>query len=1636
MEKEHNDINISEQLQLFQKLHDNRARYAPAFKKRIFRNAINSKSDIYPDSAHFIYELIQNADDVYATEVSIVLMKDKVLFKHNGTKHFTVTDVDYEDEENSVIGDINSITGFLSSKSNNENKIGKFGIGFKSVFQYTEEPIIYDDLFKFKIVDRIIPELLQNDHEFRKQGETLFYIPFRESEYEPSYNDISNKLKTLINATLFLNNLKSISWQDNCSNEKQLFTKTVKNTYNSNNILCETLELDDSKTKSNILMFSRNIQIKNNGKYRICVGYFIDENNNVITNIKPKVYCFFPTSESFNSCFISHAPFLLTENRENIVNGNRYNPNKHNKMLVEQLGVLLADTLIELRNKQLLNSNIFNIIGEGEKREFYNPNEKLIYPEAIYNPCIEKIKNSALLLSRDGKYLTIEDAYKYEAIYLTDLIDKQQLRDLENKTIEVDFLCREINDILKDDKSRFSKDITVNMFNYEVLAKDISSEFMTKQTKEWIYKFYNLIVEKARTYWKPKEKNPIFLYSPIIQLQNNEWTAPFNDNKINVYYDIAGAEGYNIVNSDFIKNDKIKEFLNDIGCKQPDQYDFIIKKILPKYDSDTFIDREILCKDFLTIYEYSQSIKNDNSKYIEFCNIIGNTKIFPIITSAKDRKLSRFIAKEIYLDTDVLLEYFSRKKDDTYNLIEDVERPNSQEKKFGGINWSDYDFNFSQVINSIVFEPVIEKIGIEQFINFIKDIGILLSPKYTEDTSGFSIDKKSYDENISDLLSDWQIEYLKKNNEYPSKCTYADIYEKKIDGLEVLDKFEQYQKSKKLSLQIWKWLIEFNPNSFKDAKVDFFYKKSNIHIIPSKIIETLVENKWLYNSKGEICYPKEITKEELLNSGYSFPDNNLSEIIGIKSQEIDWTAAGATEKDKRAHAIGKKVIDSGLTEEEIVELLRKGKEEKDKKLQKKEQQSINISNNEYASRKESETYDSSIFDDIYIDTKDNDNTYTSSTNSTNKQNQEIENDTQKKLSVFEEQLKKENEKKLETKKIRDSVDNLQKYSKEWFDTLLKLEYGEEAIKEDKTRQAISLSFEKVEKEKDSERVFVLKYPSRDYIPTSIEDIGGLDVTFAFSNEEDFTKSFEVASVKDFTLHLKAKQADLEFLNEKDWTKCTKASIYVDNPVQLMSKLITAFNELNLPENYNLKDNLKDNISFVFGPPATGKSTFLSNKIKTLIDDNTKCKILVLCPTNKACDVLTQKIMDIEEEPTWLGRFVATGSEKVEKEGFVCDRDSDIYLQDKCCLISTIARLPYDGFKHGVGLRDIDWDYIIIDEASMIPLVQIIYAIYKFSPKSKIIVAGDPLQIAPIVREEKWKDENIYKMVKLNSFDNPTTEPIPFEITNLKKQFRSIPAIGKLFSKYAYNDLLEHNRINSEQIPLSLSNINIKPINLIAFKVSRKSGVFRPYKLSNSNIHLYSVLFVTELFKFISNEYIKNNNDRPIKIGIICPYLAEAQMIQKLIEQIPNIPNNIEVSAGTIHGFQGDECDIIFVVLNPSVGLKTSPDKIFLNNKNIINVAISRARDYLFILFPNSKTEGFENLVEIKRLGKIACEDEENVALFTSDEIENNIFGSTSYIEDNSFVTTHQLANVYTQTAKKYEIRIDENSVDIQIDGEI
>lgn len=51
---------------------------------------------------------------------------------------------------------------------------------------------------------------------------------------------------------------------------------------------------------------------------------------------------------------------------------------------------------------------------------------------------------------------------------------------------------------------------------------------------------------------------------------------------------------------------------------------------------------------------------------------------------------------------------------------------------------------------------------------------------------------------------------------------------------------------------------------------------------------------------------------------------------------------------------------------------------------------------------------------------------------------------------------------------------------------------------------------------------------------------------------------------------------------------------------------------------------------------------------------------------------------------------------------------------------------------------------------------------------------------------------------------------------------------------------------------------------------------------------------------------------------------------------------------------------------------------------------------------------------------------------TSDEIEKIMFGESQFIENNTYVTSHKMTNVFNTPFTKYEIRIDENAIDIQI----
>jgi hypothetical protein len=621
--------------------------------------------------------------------------------------------------------------------------------------------------------------------------------------------------------------------------------------------------------------------------------------------------------------------------------------------------------------------------------------------------------------------------------------------------------------------------------------------------------------------------------------------------------------------------------------------------------------------------------------------------------------------------------------------------------------------------------------------------------------------------------------------------------------------------------------------------------------------------------------------------------------------------------------------------------------------------------------------------------------------------------------------------------LSEKAASLPKYSYGWFLALLELECMASADK-NADGETLSIRFGKVERDRRSTRTIVLKEPDR-FIPQSIEEFSGIRVDLRFGDGTQGKLHIESFTAREFSLE--GKLASSDELDGTDLSMVVEARIDVQNPSFLLQSLFERFQSLGLDETFDMKAGLSENIEFVFGPPGTGKTTHLAKEVLLpLMKGAEPTRVLVLAPTNKAADVLIARILDVMGTDTsykeWLVRFGTSSDERIERAGVWRDRAFDIHCLARSVVVTTVARFAYDGFTVNQGkLYEMNWDVIVVDEASMIPIASIVYPIYEKAPE-KFIMAGDPFQIEPIVTVEQWKDENIYTLTGLNrpgSFRSPVTEPHSFKVTHLKTQFRSIPDIGEVFSRFTYDGMLSHHRGPSSGRVMRVNGVDAKPLNLIKFPVSKYESIYRPRRLQTGTPYqTYSALFSFEFMCHLARQVAADGTGgAPFKIGIIAPYRAQANIIDRLVDSWDDRPVEVAVQVGTIHGFQGDECDAIIAVFNPPPYISTNP-QMFLNRQNILNVAISRARDYLFILMPDERTENIQNLRKVSQIELLVKERTGAYSEWAAHQLEEIILGSRSYLEDNTFSTGHQMVNVYKRAERHYEVRCDESAVDVQI----
>jgi len=662
------------------------------------------------------------------------------------------------------------------------------------------------------------------------------------------------------------------------------------------------------------------------------------------------------------------------------------------------------------------------------------------------------------------------------------------------------------------------------------------------------------------------------------------------------------------------------------------------------------------------------------------------------------------------------------------------------------------------------------------------------------------------------------------------------------------------------------------------------------------------------------------------------------------------------------------------------------------------------------------------------------------------------------LSERAETIRLKEERSAKAKVVNDASSH---YTVSWFLNLLDMVRAQE-----KSSNIPEATFYKCERILNAENIFELS-DCDGRIPSNIETFDSIPADISYINnynDEIIVKTKLVASEKHQKLWVMFPElAVQEALMKTNKIKSIKLTF--TRTVDLIDELKNGFKRLNLQDNINLKDTLSKNVDFIFGPPGTGKTTLLASQIISHQNAGYIGPRIVLTPTNKAADVLTKKIIELEggNAPNWLIRAGTCTDPELLRSGVVMNGD-DYYIAANTnnVLITTIHRFSYftvsiNNFSTDKSrLCDCPWKELIFDEASMIPLAYIVHAIQVrqlATPDTLFTVAGDPLQIPPVFEldnedieeiADKLQELNIYKMVGLTTFNETLQKNIPIygnRIQNLKIQHRSIPAIGNIFSHFQYNGIIESSRGTvsnkktglSKCLPPVFDKLGIKPVTIIRYPVKSADSIYKPNKLNGSPIHLYSALLVSELTKLFRINTTKNNEQK-WSIGVLSPYRSQADLMLKMIEAQAMKPTNVSITVDTVHGFQGDENDIIFAVFNPSGYGGDINCSRFLKKEYILNVAISRAEDYLIMFIPDDNSKGYGGLNLIHDLVRIANQTDTNLlAVIEASELEKRLKGQSDYFESHTFSAAHQKVNVYGKPELPFMIRMNNNSLDIHWD---
>lgn len=603
---------------------------------------------LYTDRTHFVFELLQNAEDAGASKIRFDLFDDRLEVRHDG-RPFNERDV-------------RGICGVdEGTKAEDLTQIGKFGIGFKSVYAYTTAPEIHSvapedqsDNEHFRIVHYVRPNQVESKH----PGETwttLFILPFDVSDRAPviCQREIAERLKNLNARTLlFLRNMEEIAYTLPGGVEGAYLREVAQRGIAKHVLVIgQNNGVEEDETW---LVFERPVTVPSgDGEVLVEIAFRLenspdDRTEQVVKIDDSPLIVYFPTEKLTRLGFLIQGPYRTTPARDNIPKDDDWNAE-----LIRETAVLVVEALEHLKAMGLMTVSLLQAL----------PIRSSDFPESsmffvIAKGVREALRNQDLLPSDDGAFVSAKNALLARSGELRTLLTHGQLRDLLQPADPLRWLSGDITqDRTPELRSFLMNELRVAEIDPEAFARCLSADFLEGMDDVWFARFYEFLLKQEALWRKPRyigDKQGILREKPIIRLENGSVVPPFDSSgNPNAYLPADNGKGFALVSQAIASHEPALEFLKRLDLSEPDATANVIETILPKYRSAQveYIDEAEYRGDLEVIL---RALKTDSQqKKQRLIEEVQKTPFVQAINAETTRTTYRK-PDEVYLQTDDL----------------------------------------------------------------------------------------------------------------------------------------------------------------------------------------------------------------------------------------------------------------------------------------------------------------------------------------------------------------------------------------------------------------------------------------------------------------------------------------------------------------------------------------------------------------------------------------------------------------------------------------------------------------------------------------------------------------------------------------------------------------------------------------------------------------------------------------------------------------------------------------------------------------------------------------------------------------------------------------------------------------------